>query len=148
MSLSNSITLVGNLTKEPDLKYTSNGTAALTMSVAVNRRWTSQKTGETSEVVAFFSVVTFGALAENVAESLKKGDRVVVNGRVDQRSWQDEDGGRHTSFEVVADEVATSLRFCTAALTKVQRAPVRIESAPVGEPGAAADRGELVSSAA
>ena len=126
---SNSINLVGNLTKEPLLKYAANGNALATLSIAVNRRWKSQQTGESTEVVSFFSVVAFGPLAENVAASLTKGDRVVVSGRVDQRSWQDDEGVRHTTFEVVADEVATSLRFCTALLTKA----IRTQSAMEGE---------------
>ena len=138
---SNSITLVGNLTKEAILKFSANGSAIATLSIAVNRRWRSQA-GESTEVVSFFSVVVFGALAENVATSLSRGDRVVVNGRVDQRSWQDDEGVRHTSFEVVADEVATSLRFCTASLTKVSRtqpAPAVAPDDTPPEPGQAPD---------
>jgi single-strand DNA-binding protein len=122
---SNNILLAGNLTKEPNLKFTGNGTATVTFSIAVNRRWKSQLTGESTEVVSFFSVVAFGALAENAAETLDKGDRVVINGRCDQRSWVDEDGGHHERYEVVADEIATSLRYATASLTKVTRSAAK-----------------------
>ena len=116
------VTLVGNLTREPEIRFTATGQPTVTVGVAVNRRRQSKSNvNEVTESVSFFTVVAWGTLAENVAESLGKGARVVVTGRLEQRTWLDKDGERHTVYEVVADEVGPSLRWATARVQRIAR---------------------------
>lgn len=114
-----SVTIVGGLTRDPELKYVGNGQANVKLGVAVNRRW-QDKSGEWKEETSFFDVVCWRDLAENVAESLKKGTRVVVTGRLEQRSWE-QDGNKRSAVEINADEVAPSLRWATARVEKTER---------------------------
>jgi single-strand DNA-binding protein len=96
--------------------------------VAVNRRWQDRTTQEWQEATAFFDVVCWRDLAENVALSLSKGMRVIVIGRLDQRSWETEEGEHRSKVEITADEIGPSLLFAT---TDVQRTVRRQE---VSEP--------------
>ena len=90
--MSNTITICGNLTREPEIRYTKEGQATTQLGVAVNRRWQDKTSGEWQEATSFFDVVCWRDLAENVALSLSKGMRVVVTGRLEQRSWETDDG--------------------------------------------------------
>ncbi len=123
----NAITVVGNITRDPELKFLNSGQAAVRLSVAVNRRWQNRQTQEWEERVSYFEVVGYGALAENAANSLSKGTRVVVSGRLEQRSWETDQGDKRSVVEINADEIAPSLRFATAVVTKTPRpdAPFR-----------------------
>jgi len=118
----NTITVVGNVTRDPELKFLNSGNAALKLSIAVNRRWQNRQTQEWEERVSFFDVVAYGAMAENVANSLQKGARVLVNGRLEQRSWETENGDKRSIVEINADEIAPSLRWATAVVTRTPRA--------------------------
>jgi single-strand DNA-binding protein len=118
---SNSITISGNITREPEMRYTPSGVSKVTFGVAVNRSWRNQQTQEWEEQTSFFNVVAWRQLAENVSASLTKGSRVVVSGRLEQRSWETESGEKRSVVEVVADDVAPSLRFATAEVHKVER---------------------------
>ena len=118
----NTITIVGNVTRDPELKFLNSGQAALKLSVAVNRRWQNRQTQEWEERVSYFEVVGYGALAENAANSLSKGSRVIVNGRLEQRSWETENGDKRSIVEINADEIGPSLKWATAAVTKTPRA--------------------------
>jgi single-strand DNA-binding protein len=125
----NSITICGNVVRDPELRVTSNGTPTTSFGVAVNRKVFS-KSDTPTEVVAFFNVVAWNSLAENICESLRKGTRVVVAGRLDQRSWEveGEQGGRRTTYELVAEEIGASMKFATLSVQRVQRvAAVEIE---------------------
>jgi single-strand DNA-binding protein len=124
----NSITIVGNITRDPEMRYTAGGTSTATFGVAVNRSWRNQQTNEWEERTSFFNVVCWRQLAENVAASLRKGTRVVVTGRLEQRSWETEQGEKRSVVEVVADEVGPSLVFATADVHRVER------SGPDGAP--------------
>jgi single-strand DNA-binding protein len=115
------VTIVGNLTREPEIRYTTAGVATTTLGIAVNRRWKHHGSEEAEEEASFFDVVCFNELAENVALSITKGMRVVIPGRLSMRSWSDEDGRRRTKVEVVADDVAPSLRFATASVSRIAR---------------------------
>jgi single-strand DNA-binding protein len=117
----NTITVVGNVTRDPELKFLNSGQAALRLSIAVNRRWQNRQTQEWEERVSYFEVVGYGAMAENAANSLQKGSRVVVSGRLEQRSWETENGDKRSIVEINA-EIAPSLRFATAVVTKTPRA--------------------------
>jgi single-strand DNA-binding protein len=122
MSLTTSTTtMTGNLTREPEIRYTREGQATTLLGLAVNRRWQDRETREWEEATSFFDVVCWRDLAENVALSLAKGMRVVVTGRIEQRSWETEDGERRTKVEIVAEDVGPSLRFATAEVQRAQR---------------------------
>jgi single-strand DNA-binding protein len=116
-----STTIVGNLTRDPEIRYTRDGQATTSLSVAVNRRWQDRTTKEWEESTSFFDVVCWRDLAENVALSLTKGARVVVTGRLEQRSWESDEGDKRSKVEIVADEIGASLRFATVDIHKVQR---------------------------
>ena len=117
----NTVTLVGNVTREVDLRYTPGGQAVVTFGLAVNRRWQNRQTQEWEEQVSFFDIKAWAGLAENVAESVQRGTRVVVTGRLEQRSWETDTGEKRSKIEVVADEIAPSLRWATAQVQKIER---------------------------
>jgi single-strand DNA-binding protein len=121
MAPGNTVNVVGNATRDPELRFTPSGQAVANFGLAVNRRWQNRQTSEWEEAVSFFDITCWGQLAENVAESIQKGTRVVVDGRLDQRSWETEQGDKRSKVEIVADEVAPSLRWATASVTKNER---------------------------
>jgi single-strand DNA-binding protein len=120
----NSITIVGNVTRDPELRFTPNGQAQARLGVAVNRRWQDRSSGEWQEKVSFFDVVCWADMAENAASSLKKGARVIVTGRLEQRSYETKEGDntvKRSVVEIIADEIAPSLRWATAKVEKTER---------------------------
>lgn len=117
----NSITIVGNITRDPEMRFTPSGQSNARFGVAVNRSWRNQQTNDWEERTSFFDVVCWRELADNVSASLKKGTRVVVTGRLEQRSWENDQGEKRSIIEIVADEVAPSLRFATAEVHRVER---------------------------
>ncbi len=119
--MSNTTTLSGNLTRDPEIRYTRDGQANATFGLAVNRRWQSRGSDEWQEATSFFDVVCWRDLAENVALSLVKGARVIVTGRLEQQSWETENGERRSRVEVTAEEVGPSLRFATAEISRTER---------------------------
>lgn len=121
----NSITLIGNLTRDPELKFTQTGKAQTRFSIAVNRRW--QKNGEWEEQVSYFDVSCWAVLAENVANAATKGARVIVTGRLEQRSWETKEGEKRTTIEVVADAVGLDLSKSTS--TKITKTAELFEDA-------------------
>jgi single-strand DNA-binding protein len=132
----NTVTVIGNVTRDPELRFIASGQANCSLGLAVNRRWQNRQTQEWEEKVSFFNVVAWGELGENVAESITKGNRVIVTGRLEQRSWETDNG------EIVADEIAPSLRWATAQVTRTERRgpgeqrPARAASAPKQDPDA------------
>ena len=131
----NNVTLVGNITRDPELRFLPNGTANATFGLAVNRRWQNRQTNEWEERVSFFNVVCWREMAENAASSLNKGTRVVVTGRLEQRSWETDQGEKRSVIEVVADEIGPSLRWAEAQVTRNERR--QGESGDFGGGGAA-----------
>jgi single-strand DNA-binding protein len=121
MTTTATTTVVGNLVRDPEIRYTRDGQATTSLTVAVNRRWQNRETKAWEEATSFFDVVCWRDLAENVALSLTKGLRVVVTGRLDQRGWETEDGTFRTKVEIVADEIGASLRFATIEVHKIHR---------------------------
>jgi single-strand DNA-binding protein len=117
----NTITVIGNVTRDPELRYTPSNQSVTTFGLAVNRRWQNRQSQEWEESTSFFDVVCWGTLAENSADSLHKGTRVIVTGRLEQRSWETQDGEKRSKIEVVADEVGPSLRWATAKAEKSDR---------------------------
>lgn len=103
------IVLLGNATQDPELKYLDNGTPKLTFGIAVNHYWTDQA-GAKQEKTSFFNVVAWRGLAEDAARVLEKGIRVVVSGRLEQRTWEGDDGKKNSVVELVADDIGASVR--------------------------------------
>ncbi len=110
---SNFITFIGNLTDDPDLRFTQSGAPVASFRVASNRRYTD-RSGNQQEETTFLNVNAWRDLAENAAESLSKGDRVIVIGRVRVRSYENREGQTVWTTEIEADEIAPSLRWAQA----------------------------------
>lgn len=121
MANDNTVTLVGNVTRDPELRFTPSGAPVANFGLAVNRRWMNRQTNEWEEQVSFFDVVCWREMAENVADTLTKGSRTIVSGRLEQRSWETQDGDKRSKVEVVADEVGPSLRWARAEVTRNER---------------------------
>ena len=122
MATENQINIVGNLTEDPELRYTPNGAAVVNFRVAVNRRIKDEATGQWKDGDAsYFTVNAWRGLAENVAESLSRGTRVVVVGSLRMRSYETRDGEKRTVYEIEADEVAPSLRWAKATIERQVR---------------------------
>jgi single-strand DNA-binding protein len=116
----NSVTLVGNLTEDPELRYTSQGTAVTNFRIAVNKRIRDAATGEWKDGDAsYFRVNVWRDLAEHVADSLRKGTRVIVTGTLKWREWESQEGEKRSAVEIEATECGPSLKWATA---QVQRA--------------------------
>jgi single-strand DNA-binding protein len=117
--MSNNVTLIGNLVDDPELRFTPSGVAMAKIRMAVNRRW--QKDGEWQEDTSFFTGTVWREQAESAAESLQKGARVIVTGRLEQRSWETDQGEKRSVVEIQIDEIGPSLRWATATVNKTQR---------------------------
>jgi len=115
------ITIAGNLTADPELRSVNGGRSVVSFSIAENRRWADKTTGATQEAVTYLDVTAWGPMATHVAASLRTGDRVLVTGRLEQRSWEGTDGQRHTKHELVATEVAASLRYAEASIIRAAK---------------------------
>jgi single-strand DNA-binding protein len=102
------VTLVGNLTADPKLEYLSSGAAKLSFSIACNHYWTDQA-GEKQEKTSFFNIVAWRTLAEDGGNVLSKGSKVVITGRLEQRSWEDKEGNKRSTVEVLADNIGLSV---------------------------------------
>jgi single-strand DNA-binding protein len=110
-----SVSFAGNLTDDPELRHTEGGIARAVFRVAISARRDAEP--------SFFTVVVWRDQAEHAAESLSRGSRVVVVGRLQQRSWTAEDGTTRSVVEVVAEELGASLRWATATTTRATRSP-------------------------
>ncbi len=121
MSNGNTVVIVGNVTRDPELRFTPNGQATASFGLAVNRRWQNRQSQEWEESTSFFDVVCWRELAENAAESLSRGARVIVSGLLEQRSWESDAGERRSRVEIIADELGPSLRWATAQVEKNER---------------------------
>jgi single-strand DNA-binding protein len=140
--MSNSTTVTGNLTREPEIRYTREGHACVQLGVAVDRRWQDPGTKEWEGETSFFDVVCWRDLAENAAVTLAKGMRIMVTGRLEQRTWETDQGDRRSKVEIVAEEIGPSLRFATATVARNERTPsqpVPTAAAADADAAAAAD---------
>lgn len=117
--MDSNVTIVGNCTREPELRFTGGGKGVASFGVAVNRRY--QQNGEWVEKVSFFNVTAWDTLGENTAASLHKGDRVLVSGRLEQRSYETQEGEKRNVVEIVADEIGPSLRWARTEIERVER---------------------------
>jgi len=119
MAFGNNVQVVGNVTRDPELRYTPSGASVTNFSIAWNRRY--ERNGQQVEDVNFFDVVCWGTLADNVAASISKGVRVIVEGRLDQRSWETPQGEKRSKIEITADEVSPSLRWASVEVARNPR---------------------------
>ncbi len=118
----NTMTIVGNLVEDPELRFTPAGQPVARFRIASTPRYRDSKTGEWKDGDSLFlTCQVWRQVAENVAESLTRGMRVIVTGRLQQRSYETQDGGKRTVYELAVDEVGPSLRSASAKVTKVQR---------------------------
>jgi single-strand DNA-binding protein len=116
------ITIAGNLVNDPELRYTPTGQAVATFRVASTPRYMDRQTNEWRDGESLFlSCNVWRQAAENVAESLQRGMRVIVQGRLKQRSYETKEGEKRTVYEIEVDEVGPSLRNASAKVTKTQR---------------------------
>lgn len=121
----NTITLVGNVTEDPELRFTPSGRQVANFTVAVNRRFKNNEGAWDDRLDGFFRCNVWGEMAENVAETLQKGTRVVLTGRLEQRSWDDKEGNKRSAVEVQIDEIGPSLRWAVAQVQKSQKSQAR-----------------------
>lgn len=122
MSIENTITLIGNLTRDPELRYTAGGTAVASFSVAHTPRRRDAQTGEwTDGDTSFFNCSAWRELGEHVAASLLKGNRVIVIGTMQQRNWEDDNGNKRTAYDVQVDAVGPDLKWVTCTIEKTER---------------------------
>ena len=115
----NSITLVGNLTRDPEIRFTATGRAVASFGIAVGRRY--QVNGEWQEQTSYFNVTAWGQLGENAAATFTKGTRVVVTGRLEQREYTSREGEKRTAIDVIADELGPSWRWATATVVRTPK---------------------------
>lgn len=140
MSSDNHVTVIGNCTRDPEMKYTQSGISMATFGVAVSKKWKNKTTDEWEEQTSFFNIQCWRQLADNVAASVTKGMRVLVSGELQQRQWETDNGEKRSVVQITADDVAPSLRFATASVAKVERdrgegggGPKRPAPAPVND---------------
>jgi single-strand DNA-binding protein len=113
----NDVTFIGNLTNDPELRFTPGGRAVANFGFAVNRSYTD-KAGNKVEKPTYFQVSVWGDMAENVAGSLHKGNRAMIQGYLETEDWNDREGNKRTTVRITANEVAPSLRWATAQVSR------------------------------
>ena len=101
----NKVLIIGNLGSDPEIKYTSSGSAVANLSIATSERWKDRNTGEQKEQVEWHRVVLFSRLAEIAEQYLKKGSKVFVEGKLQNRDWEDAEGKKRYTTEVIAREM-------------------------------------------
>ena len=121
MAADNTVVLVGNLVDDPELRFTPQGVAVANFRMAVSRRVPDGNGGWKDADTSFFRVNCWRQLAENVAESLQRGSRTMVSGRLKMRQWETQEGEKRSVIEVEADEVGPSLKWATAKVEKTSR---------------------------
>ena len=116
MAFNNTVTIIGNLTRDPELRFTQGGIALCEFGLAWNLR---KQNGE--DEAMFFNVTCWRTLAENVSESLGKGARVIVTGRLNWRSWETEAGEKRNAIDIQAEEIGPSLQWASAEVVRNER---------------------------
>lgn len=127
----NHMTIVGNLTRDPELRFLASGQAVCNMGLASSRRY--QQNGEWQEQTSFFNLTVWGEQGQNCAASMSKGMRVVVTGRLETREYE-HDGQKRMGHDVIVDEIGPSLRWATAAVDKVARTGGTAAATPAPAP--------------
>lgn len=129
--------VIGNVTRDPEMRSTTSGQKVLTLGVASNERWKDKASGEQRDRTEFHNIVVWGALAEDVAQHVRKGMRVYVSGRVQTRSWETQAGAKRTTTEIISDTVTLLGVRSTVAQESIQAdagfTPAQASSAPASE---------------
>jgi len=124
--------VIGNVTRDPEMRTTTNGQQVLTIGVATNESWKDKATGEKKDRTEFHNVVIWGDLAEEVSSTIKKGNRVYASGSVQTRSWETQSGSKRTTTEIIADSVCllgiASAEAKDAVQSSSERAPASASS--------------------
>ncbi len=115
--MDNTVTLIGNLVEAPELRYTGSNIAMVNIRIAVNRRY-RDRSDQWQEQTSFFGGTLWRDQAENAAQSLSKGDRVLLSGTLEQRNWENNEGEKRSVVEIRIDDIAPSLRWATAQVTR------------------------------
>src|SRR5437879_2863300 len=143
MAQDNQVVIVGNLTRDPELRYTPNGAALVKFGVAVSRRVKDDTTGQWKDAdTSFFDVTAWRTLAENVAETLAQGTRVVVVGRLRTNSWETPEGEKRSKIEIEAEEIGPSLKWASAKVERQSKAAGQGDWAASVAVGAGGPQGE------
>jgi single-strand DNA-binding protein len=118
----NHVTITGNLTRDPELRFTNNGTAVANFSIASTKRTFNRDTEQWEDGgTLFLDCTVWGQQAENTVESVAKGDRVTVTGSLEQNDWEDDEGNKRSKVTLTADDIAVSTLFATVVVKKNQR---------------------------
>ena len=125
MASENAVIVVGNLTDDPELRFTPQGVAVANFRLAVSKRVPDGSGGWKDGETSFFRISCWRQLAENVAESLTRGSRTMVAGRLRMRQWETQEGEKRSVVEIEADEVGPSLKWATAKVEKTSRGGAR-----------------------
>jgi single-strand DNA-binding protein len=128
------VTIVGNVTRDPELKFTGSGLAMCTFGLAVNNRRKDESGNWVDGDPSFFDVVCWRNLAENVTESIPKGTTVIVTGKLRQRSWEADDGSKRSKVEVNAEHVGPALNWATCEVMRNERKTAVEDVRPGEEP--------------
>ena len=137
MAFDNNVVLVGNVTRDTELRFTQGGAAVCGFGIAWN-----QRSNQGEDKAHYFDVSCWRDLAENVAESVTKGMRVVIYGRLDYRNWEGQNGEKRSAVQIVADEVSPSIRWATAQVSRNERGDSGTSrSAPSNPPNTGSDFG-------
>ncbi|MDD4628095.1 MAG: single-stranded DNA-binding protein [Candidatus Peribacteraceae bacterium] len=128
--------IVGNVTRDPEIRTTTGGKQVMTLGVATNDRWKERSTGEMKERAEFHNVVIWGELAEEAGKVIRKGSRVFVSGRVQTRSWETQAGQKRTTTEIIADQCSLLGVKSEIASEAVQMSAQRRSTSSVREEGA------------
>ncbi len=139
----NKVLLIGNLTVDPELRYTPQGTAVATFSVATNRNWTDQA-GQPQEAVEFTRCVAWAKLAEVCSQILKKGRKVYVEGRLQTREWESHDKTKRRTTEVVIDNMIALSPSGAGAISGASAAPVAAPVKPSKKKAVKQEEDEIV----
>lgn len=115
--MKSSTNITGNLTRDPELKFLQNGAATVRFSVAVNEKWNDRQ-GNPKEKTSYFDCDAIGDIAKNIADSLKKGDRVVIAGNFEQRTWETPEGEKRSVIELKVESIGPDLRFAVASVQR------------------------------
>jgi single-strand DNA-binding protein len=137
MAFDNNVVLVGNITQDPELRYTNSGLAVCSLNIA----WNSKNPRTEEEKAHFFEVSCWRQLAENVAESVTRGMRVVVYGRLDYQTWEGPNGEKRSAVKILADEVSPSVKWATAQVSKNERGGAPSQSSQPNPSNAGSDFG-------
>jgi single-strand DNA-binding protein len=134
MSADTTITVVGNLTADPDLRFTASGVAVAAFTVASTPRVFDRQSGEWKDADTLFLRCTLWRQpAENTAETLRKGTRVIVTGRLKQRTYDTRDGEKRTVTEIDVDDIGPSLRYATATVTRTPKTTTTVGAGAGGD---------------